>query len=808
MAELRMNFYRPEDDNGYTDGTVEEYMYGMLVDSIPYDEASLPEEYRWPILYHMSDLRHNIINWYPFEEGAKVLEIGSGWGALTGILCQKAEMVVSVELTEQRAKINYQRHKDINNLYIYPGNLNNMSFDTRFDYVILCGVLEYAGAFTKSANPYVDFLKNIAGFLKNNGKLLIAIENRLGARYFSGAREDHLGTCFSGITGYSPDTIVNTFSQKELVNLLTQAGYPFSKFYYPFPDYKFPESIYTDEAFGMIPLRYNINPLDTNRAVLFDEVSFLVSNKKEAGIFANSFFVEASLTQIKLECELLYAKCSTNRSAEFQIITKIVKDGDTVLVEKHAAKETGSLHVKNMEASYQASLKKEGIPLLKGMYMNGSYQYPYKENNSYTEVLNEFLKQDNWDGFVSITNHLYEDLSKDTFESDSYHNDDFSKYFGSDKIQQAMTCTSFANLDLTFDNLLLIDEQYVAIDYEWMINLDVPVLFILWYALHDYYRYSSIIQKRLQYDNFMSIWGISPQFSACFISWRIYFINHYVKARSLDGYWKANIEVDVTDLLSQISSSAITSFVYLDTGLGYSENLKLEKRLISSGGKYSALFELPEIEGAYTSMRFDPIKIFPCKIVLLNCNTNAVSYNVKAIRGQTLLPNFYLFNEDHPMFEITGDLSGCRYIEVEFLLFYDEQFSAQQSSYIRFIENSLEDMYTNSKQMQETLLLYLKERGTIKEQYENIMDLYYALTESNCEQEQKIDLISEEKYEAEMRYKQLLLQNEQLQGALDKLIYYQKESDKAYQMIESLYNRTFMRRLSFFFYKVKKRLFP
>ena len=35
--------------------------------------------------------------------------------------------------------------------------------------------------------------------LKKGGRIVIAIENRLGLKYFAGCAEDHLGTYFSGI---------------------------------------------------------------------------------------------------------------------------------------------------------------------------------------------------------------------------------------------------------------------------------------------------------------------------------------------------------------------------------------------------------------------------------------------------------------------------------------------------------------------------------------------------------------------------------------------------------------------------------
>ncbi len=71
------------------------------------------ENVPFPVLYHLSRVRENILNWYPFQEDATCLEIGSGCGAISGLLCERMKKVVSVELSKQRADINMARHESV-----------------------------------------------------------------------------------------------------------------------------------------------------------------------------------------------------------------------------------------------------------------------------------------------------------------------------------------------------------------------------------------------------------------------------------------------------------------------------------------------------------------------------------------------------------------------------------------------------------------------------------------------------------------------------------------------------------------------
>ena len=123
-------------------------------------------------------------------------------GAITGILCDKAKQVTSVELSKQRASAIETRCQEKDNLEIIVGNFNDIKFDKKFDYITLIGVLEYAPLYTNTDNPFHDFLVQIKSLLKENGKLLIAIENQYGMKYFSGIPEDHTGKVYDGITGY------------------------------------------------------------------------------------------------------------------------------------------------------------------------------------------------------------------------------------------------------------------------------------------------------------------------------------------------------------------------------------------------------------------------------------------------------------------------------------------------------------------------------------------------------------------------------------------------------------------------------
>ncbi len=290
-AKFNLDFYTGKDF--YSDGDIEDELLEIVKNNNSFEKI-LQNDTRWPILYHLSPIRENIINWYPFKEGSSCLEIGAGCGAITGALCDRLDKVTAVELSKRRATINYERHKDRDNLEIIVANLNDINFEDKFDYIILNGVLEYAGSFTKTANPYKDFLKQIKSYLKDDGKLIIAIENRYGLKYFAGAREDHTAEFFDSIEGYKNTNSVRTFGKKELEELLVSSGYPNQEFYYPHPDYKMPLEIYSSSYLPSSDTFLQPAPnFDYDRYTLFDESSAFkgIIENNQFEFFANSFLV-------------------------------------------------------------------------------------------------------------------------------------------------------------------------------------------------------------------------------------------------------------------------------------------------------------------------------------------------------------------------------------------------------------------------------------------------------------------------------------------------------------------------------------
>lgn len=216
----------------------------------------------WASLYHLTFRRSYLLR--PVEHllrGASVLELGAGCGAITRYLGETAKTVTALEGSPRRAGIVASRCRDLDAVMVVNDTIQDLELTEKFDVVTLIGVLEYARTFGPGGRrPEVEILKKALSFLKPGGRLLLAIENQLGLKYFAGAPEDHLGLPFFGIHDLYTGKTAVTFGRKELLGLLDTAGFRTVEQLVPLPDYKipvtvlYPASLEDDPPLDLTPL--------------------------------------------------------------------------------------------------------------------------------------------------------------------------------------------------------------------------------------------------------------------------------------------------------------------------------------------------------------------------------------------------------------------------------------------------------------------------------------------------------------------------------------------------------------------------
>lgn len=644
-------FYPGEDL--YCDGVVEDELLEIAKNYSPVEYPELIEERKsWPVLYHLSSQRENIVNWLPITKDMKVLEIGSGCGAITGALSKKAGNVTCVELSKKRSLINAYRHEECDNITIKLGNFKDVEphLEKDFDCALLIGVLEYGASYIGGETPFENFIKTIRKHVKKTGTIVIAIENRFGLKYWAGCREDHSGDFFTNLEGYPTESCAKTFSHKELEQICKKAGERKVHFYYPYPDYKFMTTLYSDSCLPKVgELINNDRNFDRDRMKLFQEslVYDGIIKEGEYPFFANSY-----LLVLGNKPETEYIRYSNDRAAAYQIATEIstkeFKDLDTgkpnkkKIVTKRALTDEAELHIQNMvkmEALLKERYDKEVLRVNQIISSDAnSVTFEFEEGVLLTEYFDDLLRKGDLDGFVDL----------------------FMEYVERIGTNSQMLITDY---DMVFSNILIKGKDWKLIDYEWTYEKQTPVKELAFRALYCYLLEDEN-RNKFNFDLILEKLDILPEQADGYRERELRF------QRTVTGKRKSMAEL--RELIGGAVIVPQNSFhkavdsklknqiqIYIDKGEGFSEeNAFFLDELYDTDGTIEFVFSIPS---ETKKLRIDPcmtsciLKIQELSLngeVLPITSPRFVTANGKLITDKESDTVTILFGTDDPGFEM------------------------------------------------------------------------------------------------------------------------------------------------------------
>lgn len=476
IGKVKLDYSKYPGEDFYCDGTVEDEMLDIVKNYLPVEYAKVIEERRsWPILYHLSALRENIVDWIPMKKTDKVLEVGSGCGAITGTLARKAGSVTCVDLSKKRSLINAYRHSECDNVTIHVGNFKDIEpeLPKDYDYICLIGVFEYGQGYIGGQTPYQDFLNILLPHLAKGGRLIIAIENKYGLKYFAGCKEDHLGTWFSGIENYVDGGGVRTFSRRGLERIFRRCGVQEYHFYYPYPDYKFMTALYSDAYLpGKGELTNNLRNFDRDRMLLFDEKNAF-DGIAEDGLFP--VFSNSYIAVIGADFDVKYVKYSNDRAPEYVIKTEIGRNASgEISVRKYPMCSAAKEHIRGMAAAYDKLSERfrGGMLEINRCELTDNEAecfagFEFVQGTPLSELMDRCLDRDDTEGFLKLFREYVKRIS--------YH----SEY-------------PVADFDLIFANILVPKpaqwdkEKWTLIDYEWTFGKTIDAKELAFRAIYCY----------------------------------------------------------------------------------------------------------------------------------------------------------------------------------------------------------------------------------------------------------------------------------------------------------------------------------
>ena len=523
----------------YSDGEIEDELLDIAKNCREEQlDQVVARKKSWPVLYHFSHVRGNILQWLPMKGDERVLEIGSGCGAITGTLASKAGSVTCIDLSKKRSLVNAYRNSQRDNLQIYVGNFQDIEkrLTEKYDLITLIGVFEYAQGYIDTDNPYVDFLKKIKKHLAAGGRIGVAIENRLGMKYWAGATEDHVGKLFEGIEGYPSTSYAKTFSRSRLNQIIEEAGFGEYEYYYPYPDYKLPMEIYSDRYLPKSgQLNQNIQNFDRARISLFQEERAFDSMVQDElfPLYSNSFLVILKQGWEDSEAKICYSKYSNERDGRFCIRTDICEGPQKRRwVRKASLEETSGCFLKSLidkRKRLSALFTDTPYHFNKCKEASGEICLEYLKGDSLEVMLDRRLEAGDIQEMKALMSAYFAPMLQHKKLEQFQKTEAFERVFGPAEGLSEMAALPETDIDMIFSNAVASGEGWELIDYEWTFFFPVPVKYVVYRCLLYYIRGNA---KRLclEGEDLYGYFGITEEEQRIFERMESYFQKYILGA--------------------------------------------------------------------------------------------------------------------------------------------------------------------------------------------------------------------------------------------------------------------------------------
>lgn len=384
-------------------------------------------------------LEKNILSWYPFKKDAQILEINTG-----------IEQIQDIGL---------------------------------YDYILINGIEE-------KENGLEEYLVFAKQHLKENGTILFTVDNKFGIQNTKTNPEYKVD-----------DKNRNLMSKEQIEEILKKQEFKNYKFYYPLPNYKIANIIFTDQILPNCATIYrDLTLYDENDILIFDErkvyKDIITENAELFKLFANSYLVEVS----NKEENNIGLICFGNSRKEKYRMKTVISDK---YVYKQNMYECGKEHLQNI---------KNNIDILNKLKINTLDTYEedkiisklIKETPTLDKVLIELFEKQEYEQFDKLIEKFIVFINeKLNIMQNKNKITVFEKYNISidEKIKNKLHYTEYGLYDLIFQNCFYMQNEFYFFDQEWR-EENIPIEFILYRAIFFLSNSKSEIDTKALYKKF------------------------------------------------------------------------------------------------------------------------------------------------------------------------------------------------------------------------------------------------------------------------------------------------------------------
>ena len=310
--------------------------------------------------------------------------------------------------------------------------------------------------------------------------------------------------------------------------------------------------------------------------------------------------------------KIIYSRFSNERAPEFNICTQIIEAGDgSKRIRKKAYQKEGAEHIHNIYKAYLQFEKMYQNSIFKANKCKETEQgleFEFLDGKNLENILDEYIGQKEYEKAKELIVQYVKELRKIHTDGTFQRTAEFERVFGEVKLPEELDASSYTDIDLIFQNIIVTGDKWNIIDYEWTFDFPIPLNYVIYRALF-YFYYETPERRVVVNEQLFQKFGIDEKEIQCYQlmeqNFQKYIQKDYVPLRDREDIpiekkaafdsWKE--EVNNRQLYSDVQ-------LYLDYGQGYSE--ENSRRFSRQLDAQNVFYLKAELEAGVCNLRIDP----------------------------------------------------------------------------------------------------------------------------------------------------------------------------------------------------------
>lgn len=385
--------------------------------------------------------------------------------------------------------------------------------------------------------------------------------------------------------------------------------------------------------------------------------------------------------------KIIYTKFSSERKKEFAIQTSIVEIDGVKYSRKKAMYPEAKIHIKRIVENCDVLTKIYGKKhVAQCVKVSDDEVYTeFIEGITLSKKIEESILSNNINLFYNYVDEYITFIKKSCLS-----NNNSIEMFEISQLDSKKRCS---NIDMIFDNIIVENNNWIIIDYEWLVP-KIDYRFVLYRTINILLERNKIRYEDIIYD-IREKYIIQPDPN--YIKWTNVF-GEFIFDNYIQRYTKS------------ISQNVHKSTIYVLTNGQYNENNTIvhTTEMINESIKIKA-----NIKGLIKEnrIRIDPLEGEFCSCEIISIDTDAENYYITPFNAYLIDGDKYTFFTIDPIIEIIGDFSNATYITIIYKL--NVLFSSE-------IENMANKLHNQVVQVKEKLKEAIIERDNLICEIHNI----------------------------------------------------------------------------------------